>query len=116
MRTPCEILEDHWRLALEHRFEEDIERNFADDTILLTGYGIFRGKDGIRQKVALLEQHLPNGRYFYQNRMCERNLGFLEWTAEGDGVVVDDGADSYLMEGDKIRMMTIHYSVKPRPT
>lgn len=113
-RTACDVLHDHLALAKEHRFEEDLDRNFSDDCLLLTTYGIFRGKEGLHRKVALLEEHLPMGRYDYTNVMCEGEMGFLEWTGEGSGGErVLDGADSYLIRDDRIRVMTIHYTVEP---
>ncbi len=112
-RTPCDVLNDHLALALENRWQEDLARNFGDDIVLLTGYGVFQGRQGLEAKVKLLAQHLPHGRYVYRNLLCQGEMGFLEWTGEGDdGWYVDDGADSYLIRDDRIRMMTIHYTVK----
>lgn len=113
MRSVCEVLTDHLQLANEHRWQEDLDRNFADDCVLLTGYGVFRGRKGMREKIALLDKHLPNGRYTYKNILCDGEMGFLEWSGEGDGAVVRDGADSYLVRDGKIRVMTIHYTVEP---
>lgn len=80
--------------------------------MLLTGYGIFRGIEGLRQKARLLAEQLPGGRWTYRTVMAEGELGFLEWTAEADnGARVEDGADSYLIREGRIRAMTIHYTV-----
>lgn len=115
-RSAREVLDDHLRLVNDWDFETDLARNFSDDVVLLTGYGIFRGKDGVRQKVELLAEQLPGGRWTYKTVMAEGELGFLEWTAESDdGARVEDGADSYLIQGGKIRAMTIHYTVIPKP-
>ncbi len=113
-RSAREVLDDHLRLAAAWDFETDVARNFSDDIVLLTGYGIYRGLDGLRAKVQLLADQLPNGRWNYTNIMAEGELGFLEWTAEADnGARVEDGADSYLIRDGKIREMTIHYTVVP---
>jgi hypothetical protein len=111
-RTTRHVLDDHLNLAKEWKFEEDLQRNFADDIVLLTGYGIYRGTDGVREKVRLLNEQLPHGRWRYTNIMAEGEMGFLEWTAEADnGAKVEDGADSYLIRNGRIHAMTIHYSV-----
>lgn len=113
-RTAREVLDDHLKLALSWEFETDLERNFAPDIILLTGYGIYRGIEAVRKKAALLDEQLPNGRWSYTNTMAEGEMGFLEWTAEADnGARVVDGADSYLIRDGLIRAMTIHYTVIP---
>lgn len=111
-RSTREVLDDHLRLALEKDIETDLARNFSDDIVLLTGYGVFRGIDGVKEKARLLEEQLPGGRWNYENVMAEGELGFLEWTAEAEnGARVHDGADSYLIRDGRIHAMTIHYTV-----
>jgi hypothetical protein len=111
-RSAREVLDDHLALADAWDFETDLQRNFSEDIVLLTGYGIFRGIEGVREKVRLLAEHLPGGRWTYRTIMADGELGFLEWTAEADnGARVEDGADSYLIQNGRIRAMTIHYTV-----
>ncbi|RDV36450.1 nuclear transport factor 2 family protein [Bradymonadaceae bacterium TMQ3] len=113
-RSAREVLEDHLDLARRWDFETDLERNFDPDIVLMTTYGIFRGVEGLRQKVRLLQEQLPEGVWTYHSIMVERHLGFLEWSGVGEnGARVEDGADSYLIEEGKIRAMTIHYTVIP---
>ncbi|RFA29147.1 hypothetical protein CAI21_10265 [Alkalilimnicola ehrlichii] len=113
-RSAREVLDDHLQLAGQWDFETDLARNFSENIVLLTGYGIFRGHAGVREKVRLLQKHLPNGRWTYRTIMAEGELGFLEWTAESDsGARVTDGADSYLIQKNRIQAMTIHYTVMP---
>ena len=111
-RTAREVLDDHLDLARRWEFELDLERNFSDKIVLLTTYGIFRGISGLREKVALLDEQMPGGRWTYHNVMVEGELGFLEWSGVAEnGARVEDGADSYLIRDSKIRVMTIHYTV-----
>lgn len=113
-RSTREVLDDHLRLAETWDVETDLARNFAEDVVLLTGYGIFRGIEGLREKARLLAEQLPDGRWTYVNVMAEGELGFLEWTAEAsNGARVEDGADSYLIRDGRIQAMTIHYTVLP---
>jgi hypothetical protein len=114
IRTAREVLDDHLNLARTWDFETDLERNFSDDIVLLTGYGIYKGKEGVREKVQLLNEQLPNGTWTYNTVMAEDELGFLEWTAVAEnGARVEDGADSYLIRNGRIHAMTIHYTVLP---
>jgi len=58
-RSAAEVFEDHLRLAGEHRFEEDIQRNVSPDIVVLERRGIFRGHNGVRELARLLERELP---------------------------------------------------------
>lgn len=111
-RSAREVLEEHLHLAKSWDFETDLKRNFDPDIVLMTTYGIYRGVEGLREKVRLLQEQLPGGKWTYHTIMVERSLGFLEWSGIGEnGARVEDGADSYLITGGKIRAMTIHYTV-----
>lgn len=111
-RSAEDVFEDHLRLAGEHRFEEDIERNVSPDIGVLERRGIFRGRDGVRELARLLEQELPKAPYVYKNRLLEGRVAFLEWTAETDHSRVRDGADSFVIEQGWIVAQTIHYTLE----
>ncbi len=111
-RPAAEVFEDHLRLAGEHRFEEDIERNVSPEIVVLERRGIFRGREGAKELARLLEQELPRAPYVYTNRLVEGRVAFLEWTAEAEHACVRDGADSFLIENGWIVAQTIHYTVE----
>ncbi len=114
LRSPAEVCDDHLRLAGEHRFADDIERNVAPGIVILERRGIFRGREGATELARLLEQELPNAPYLYTNRLVEGRVAFLEWTAESEHARVRDGADSFLIENGWIVAQTIHYTVEER--
>lgn len=111
-RSTAEVLDDHLRESQVGSVEADLARNYAVDLIVLTGRGVFRGHDGLRQLAQLLREELPNASFEYRTRLVEGELGFLEWTARAEGSVVDDGADSYLIREGRIVGQTIHYTVR----
>lgn len=111
-RSTQEVFDDHLRLAGEHRFEDDIERNVSPECVVLERRGIFRGRDGVRQLAELLAQELPDAPYTYTNRLVDGRVAFLEWTAETEQARVRDGADSFLIEHGWIVAQTIHYTVE----
>jgi len=113
-RSAEAVFEDHLRLAAEHRFEEDIERNTSPDIVVLERRGVFRGREGVRELARLLEQELPQAPYVYTNRLVEGRVAFLEWTAEADQTRVRDGADSFVIEDGWIVVQTIHYTVEKK--
>ena len=113
-RSAAEVFEDHLRLAGEHHFEEDIERNVSPDIIILERRGIFRGREGAKKLARLLEQELPGAPYVYTNQLVEGRVAFLEWTSEAKHTRVRDGADSFVIEDGWIVAQTIHYTVESR--
>jgi len=113
-RSAAEVFEEHLRLAGEHHFEEDIERNVSPDIVILERRGIFRGREGAKKLARLLEQELPGAPYVYTNRLVEGRVAFLEWTSEAERTRVRDGADSFVIEDGWIVAQTIHYTVESR--
>lgn len=112
-RSAEEVFEDHLRLAGEHRFAEDIERNVAPHCVILERRGIFRGREGARELARLLEEELGPAPYVYTLRLVEGRFAFLEWTADAAHARVPDGADSFVIEDGWIVAQTIHYTVEP---
>lgn len=113
-RTPEEVFDDHLRLAAEHRFDEDIERNVSPDVVVLDRRGVFHGREGARQLARYLAEELPDAPYVYTNRLVAGRVAFLEWTAEAEHTRVRDGADSFVIEDGWIVAQTIHYTVESR--
>lgn len=111
-RATAEVFDDHLRLAAQHRFDEDIERNVAPDCVILERRGIFHGQDGARRLARLLEEELPNAPFEYTNRLVQDRFAFLEWTARAAHTRVRDGADSFVIENGWIVAQTIHYTVE----
>ncbi|MDP9414358.1 MAG: nuclear transport factor 2 family protein [Pseudomonadota bacterium] len=115
-RSPADVLDDHLRERKEGSVEQDLSRNYSDDLVVLTGGGVFRGHDGLRQLAERLRQELPDATFEYRTRLIEGEVGFLLWSARSANAYVDDGADSYVIRGGRIVAQTIHYTVKTTPS
>lgn len=111
-RSTQEVYDDHLRLADDNDIEADLARNVAEDVVMLTGRGVFRGHDGVRELARQLLDEIPSGRWTYLTRLFEGPMAFLEWTVDEGPFRIRDGADSYLVQDGKIRMQTIHYTVE----
>jgi hypothetical protein len=111
-RSAEEVLNDHLRESRSGSVEDDLKRNYAEDVVLLTGRGLYRGHDGVRELNRMLMEELPNARFEYRTQLVHGEMGFLEWTAEADGARVEDGADSYLIRSGGIVVQTIHYTAQ----
>src|SRR5690606_18102854 len=97
----------------QQSLEADLQRNNAEDIVVIMARGIFRGHDGVRYLANALAEELPERRAFnYTFVAAEGRMGLLEWTYEDNHVRVRDGVDSYLIEDGKIVIQTIHYTVE----
>ena len=43
IRSGAEVLDDHLRESQTGSIEDDLARNYAEDVVILTGRGIYRG-------------------------------------------------------------------------
>ncbi len=111
VRSLADVLNDHLRLRKAGDLDADLARNYAEDVIVLSKHGVFRGHGGVRESAAILRREVPNARFDYHTRFVEREMGFLLWSATGDGSTICDGADSYLIRNGRIELQTIFYVV-----
>lgn len=109
-RTTREILEDHLQRRASGDLEGDLANNYAEDIVLLCRHGVFLGCDAIRESADVLGLQLPNARFDYLSCQIHGENGFLEWRADSDTTIVEDGADSYVIRDGRIRVQTIHYT------
>lgn len=116
MRTTTEAIHDHLVKRLADATDADIEENYSEDVILLTGSGEFRGHRGVPMAADELANLVGSGTFTYTQTLVSGDYAFLEWTADGENEVCD-GADSFAVKDGRIVMQTIHYSpraVQPR--
>jgi hypothetical protein len=114
IRTAKEVLDDHLHLSKEGSVEEDVKRNYAEDVLILSSYGIYRGHKGLEELAEILQLELPDAIFEYNNILVEGEVGFLEWSGFSRNAQVKDGADSYVIRDGLIVAQTIHYTVTPK--
>lgn len=113
-RPTAEVFRDHLERARRGDVTGDLERNYAEDVVVLSAYGVEHGREGARRLADLLEQQLPSARFDYALELVERDVALLEWTAVADGARVDDGVDSFVVRDGRIVAQTIHYTVEQK--
>lgn len=113
-RSTEEVLDDHLRESVSGRVDDDLARNYAEDIVFLTSFGVFHGHGGVRQAAELLNRQLPNARFTYRVRRTAADVALLVWDAESDRSSVEDGVDSYVIRDGRIAVQTIHYNVKEK--
>lgn len=94
-RSTRDVVEDHLQQVRTGDIATDLRRNYAEDVVVLTGFGVFRGHDGMREANRLLQRQLSDARYRYRTLLDHGEIAFPEWSAESEHTRVDDGVDSY---------------------
>jgi hypothetical protein len=114
MRTTQEVFENHILLTLDWDQDLDITQNYSPDCDLLTSFGAFKGHDGVKSFLEIINQKLPDADYLYINRLWKGEIAFLEWQAESPVAFVDDGAESFLIRNGLIVSQTVHCTIRVR--
>lgn len=115
-RTTQEVFDDHLRLRGQGDTEQDIERNYADDVVVLSGSGINHGHEGVRTTATILQKYMPGGSWRYPVRLVDGDYAFLQWEGRSaEGKVVTDGADSFVIRDGRIVFQAIYYTAHDAP-
>ena len=65
---------------LERIVQDDLDRNVAEDCVILMNQGTFHGHQGVMQLAQMLGEELPEHRGFqYTYTAVEGRMAFLEW-------------------------------------
>jgi hypothetical protein len=112
-RSTQEALDDHLATGLKGSVEDDIARNYADDVVVVSNWGVEQGHDGVRRMAALLQSQLPKCTFAYTLRLVAGEIGMLEWKGDSPAGSVRDGVDSYVIRDGRIVAQTIHYTLTP---
>ena len=111
-RSAEEVFRDHLALRSRGEVEQDIERNYDPNVTLIRGGAVYRGQDGVRECARQLGQDIGDARATYKTARVEGEVAFLEWAIHDDGVVVDDGVDTFVIRSGRIVTKTVHYTAQ----
>jgi hypothetical protein len=110
-RSAEEVLQDHLRRSLSGDDEGDAERNYRDDSVILTSDGLFRGRPGVLESRAFLARAVTEATVEVKQSLAHDELVFIEWTATVGGAPVCDGADTLVIRDGYIHVHTMHYKI-----
>ena len=110
-RTPQEIFQHHAE-ALGAADIDAIVSDYSDDAIFITPDGTLRGKDGVRQGFEKLLSDLPNAEWDVPTQIFEGDVLFIEWSAVSARTKATDGIDTFVFDGDSIRVQTVRYTLQ----
>jgi hypothetical protein len=108
-RSAEQVFEDHLRLRVAGKVEEDLRRNYAEDVVLLTIRSNVRGHDAIRMPARRLRNQFPDGRFKLLSKQVNGPYALLIWQGQSSRFNAMDGADSFVIRDGKIQLQSSHY-------
>ena len=90
----------------------DIVTDYADDAVFITPRGVRYGKDGVRAGFAELMADLPGAKWDVPTQIFEGDVLFIEWNAVSSATRATDGIDTFVFEGDHIKVQTVRYTLE----
>lgn len=111
-RTTAEVFEDHLRQRLNGTLEDDLQRNYHPDVVLLTANSVIIGHDGIRHSAERLREQLPGAHFEFRAKKICRDFALLIWRAKSDRFEAIEGADTFVIVDGRIKLQTIHYGLR----
>lgn len=106
---------DHLLNRREGRLLLDLEDNYADDVVVMSHLGHFRGREAVEALGTLLQEQLKDADFFYDTTFVDGEFAFLQWSAHARDLHVSDGADSFVVRDGRIVLQTIYYSLSTNP-
>ena len=88
--------------------------DYGSDSVFITPAGVLRGKDQIRQAFSEILADLPDAKWDVPTQIFEGDALLIEWTAESSAATVKDGIDTFVFDGDLIRLQTVRYTLERR--
>jgi hypothetical protein len=111
---PQEILQRHVA-ALTAGDLDSLAADYAEDALVLTTSGDYRGRAAIRELFAGLSQALPEVTLEAQSTAFAGDVLLLHWTANSALNTVPDGVDTFIFNSGAIQVQTISCTLTPKP-
>jgi ketosteroid isomerase-like protein len=108
--TPQEIFQHHASALMAGDIEE-LVTDYGEDSVFITPAGVLRGKDGAREAFRKVLGDLPDATWDVPTQIFEGDVLFIEWSAVSKQRRARDGADTFVFDGDRIRVQTVRYTL-----
>ena len=86
--------------------------DYADDAVFITPSGVKHGKDGVREGFTALLADLPSAQWDVPTQIFEGDVLFIEWSAVSANTQTLDGIDTFVFDGENIRVQTVRYTLE----
>ena len=111
-RSPQETFAAHFE-ALESGDVRRLLADYSEDATILTAQGASEGHPGIEAFFTNALQSLPGAQFSITDATYSSDAALVRWTAQSGAGRIDDGVDTFVFQGDKIRLHTLHFTVQP---
>ena len=111
-RSPQEILTDHLA-AVASEDMAAILKDYREDAVVLTAQGALVGLPGVELIFTQALEMLPKPEFNVKSITSHEGALLLQWALTSPGGRVNDGVDTFVFEGDAIRLQTISFTVEP---
>ena len=109
-----EILNHHLSAFMETDVNE-IMKDFAEASELLTPDGALKGLNAIRSFFEEIFKIMPKGTALEMKQMIIRDdVAYVVWSAESSFVSIPLGTDTFIMENDKILYQIVAAHIIPK--
>ena len=109
-----EILNHHLSAFVETDVDE-IMKDYTANSELLTPQGPVKGLDGIRSFFEEIFKIAPKGSALDLKQVLIRdNMAYIVWAGESSFVSIPFGADTFIMENDKILFQNVAAYIIPK--
>lgn len=94
---------------------DEILEDFTEESELLTPDGPLKGLAALRAFYGEVFKMVPKGSALEIKQMIVRgNVAYVAWTCDSPFVTIPIGADTFLVEGDKIKYQTLGAHIIPK--
>jgi hypothetical protein len=110
--APEEVFRRHVA-ALTTGDVDAVVADYAEDAVVLTATGEYRGRAAVRDLIAGLVEALPDVTLKATHVAFADDALFLQWTADSTVNRVTDGVDTFIFADGQIRLQTISCTLTP---
>ena len=103
--TPQDVFTAH-AAALATGDADAVAADYAEDAVLLTTDGVHSGRAAIRDFFAGALAALPDAEFSLGSLVAAEDALLVTWSATSSGGRVTDAVDTFVVEGDRIRLQT----------
>ena len=112
-RSPDDVLQDHVR-AVNSGDMQAIVADYADHAQVLTAQGALKGKPGVEAFFTQALSLLPGVQVAVEQTVTGENCLLVWWSADSSAGRIDDGIDTFVIEGGLITLQTPTFTIQPQ--